>query len=66
VANIDPRLADPIVLAIAAKRAKERQQAEPPGRTVVCKVVYDDPLNEGPMEGPTYTYTLPPGPGDGP
>jgi hypothetical protein len=56
---LDPRLADVLLLAIAARRARQRQTQPPPGRRVVLKVVYEDPLGEGPMEGPTYTYFVP-------
>jgi hypothetical protein len=64
---LDPRLADPVILALAARRAKERQ-GDPPKRVVQVRVVYVDALGVEPDEiGPTYTYTLPaPTPGGRP
>jgi hypothetical protein len=54
--GLDARLANVELLAIAALRVRERQQAEP-RRTVSLKVVYYDALGIEPLlEGPTYTY----------
>jgi hypothetical protein len=54
--TLDPRLQDPSLLALAAFRLQQRQQAEP-RRTVSLKVVYYDALGIEPLlEGPTYTY----------
>ena len=55
---LDPRLADPLLLVLAARRAKERQVTVPRQR-VVLKVVYADEPGEPPMVGPEYVYYLP-------
>jgi hypothetical protein len=56
----DPRLADPVILALAARRAKERQQAQPPpGRKMVLRVVYDNPFGEPPLPDEEYVYDVP-------
>ena len=56
---LDARLADVLLLAIAAKRAQQRQQAEP-RRTVAMQVVYYDARGIEPDElGERYTYDLP-------
>ena len=63
----DPRLASPVILALAARRAKERQVTAPP-RTITMKVVYAaglDPEAEPEIMGETYTYELPPAPRGG-
>jgi hypothetical protein len=52
----DPRLADVLLLAIAARRAKQRQQTAPRQR-VALKIVYYDTLGLHPDEvydGPVY------------
>jgi hypothetical protein len=53
---LDARLADPVLLALAARRAKERQ-ATAPRQTVTLKIVYYDALGQEPDEcyqGPVY------------
>jgi hypothetical protein len=61
----DPRLAHPVILALAARRAKQRQQAEP-RQTVTMQVVYYDARGIEPDElGESYVYELP-APGDRP
>jgi hypothetical protein len=56
---LDPRLADVLLLAIAAKRAKQRQQGEP-RQTVTMQVVYYDARGiEADELGECYTYELP-------
>ena len=58
---LDARLASPLLLALAARRAKARQVTAPP-RTVELQVIYYDCLGLEPEElGERYTYTLPPG-----
>jgi hypothetical protein len=55
----DPRLANPVLLALAARRAKQRQQTET-GRRVVCRVVYYDASGQEPDElGESYIYDVP-------
>ena len=59
---LDPRLASPVLLALAARRAKERQTTAPP-RTITLRVIYAaglDPDAEPEYEGESYTYELPP------
>ena len=57
---LDPRLADPLILALAAKRAKERL-ATTPEQVVVLRVIYEGtPWGDPPEEGPSYTYYVPP------
>jgi hypothetical protein len=54
----DPRLADPVILALAALRAK-KNQGTAPRRTVTLKIVYAaglDPIAEPAYEGPSYVY----------
>jgi hypothetical protein len=56
--STDPRLADPVILALAALRAKKSQETEPK-RQVSLRVVYYDALGVEPLlEGPTYTYEV--------
>jgi hypothetical protein len=53
---LDARLADPLLLALAARRAKERQEAAP-RQTVTLQVVYSDAFGHAPAvlyTGPTY------------
>jgi hypothetical protein len=52
----DARLADPLLLILAARRAKERQVTAPRQR-VTLKIVYTDQSGQEPDEcytGPTY------------
>jgi hypothetical protein len=54
----DPRLADPVILALAALRAK-KNQVTAPRRTVTLQIVYAaglDPIAEPAYEGPTCAY----------
>ena len=62
---LDARLASPVLLALAARRARERQVTQP-RRHIVLQVVYVDALGLEPDElGECYTYELPaPRPGD--
>jgi hypothetical protein len=54
--GLDARLANVELLALAAMRAKQRQQAEP-SRKVTCRVVYYDARGIEPEEeGESYTY----------
>jgi hypothetical protein len=54
--SVDPRLANIELLALAALRLRERQQAEPT-RCVQLRVVYYDARGIEPLlEGPTYVY----------
>jgi hypothetical protein len=54
----DPRLADGVLLALAALRAKERQRTAPT-RTVTVQVVYYDALGVLPDElGEQYVYEM--------
>ena len=65
---LDPRLADGVILALAAMRAKQHQ-ASAPRQTVTLRVVYAaglDPTLEPEYEGECYVYELPPQPGDRP
>ena len=58
--STDPRLASPVILALAARRIHERQTTAPP-RTITMQIVYVDGLGIEPDEfGETYTYELPP------
>jgi hypothetical protein len=64
----DPRLADPVILALAALRAKKNHR-DAPRRTVTCQVIYAaglDPILEPEILGECYTYELPREPGDRP
>jgi hypothetical protein len=52
----DPRLADPVLLALAAMRARQHQ-ATAPRQRVTLRVVYSDALGQEPdvlYTGPTY------------
>ena len=61
--SVDPRLADGVILALAAMRVRQ-QQRDAPRKTVTLRVVYHDCLGIEPdEEGPSYTYELPPQPG---
>jgi hypothetical protein len=53
---LDPRLADPVILALAARRAKERQTTAPRQR-VTLQILYYDLSGYHPdalYDGPTY------------
>ena len=59
---LDPRLAEPLLLVLAARRAKERQVTAP-RRTVTLQVIYAaglDPIAEPEIWGESYTHELPP------
>ena len=61
---LDPRLAEPLLLVLAARRAKERQVTAP-RRTVTLQVIYAaglDPIAEPEIWGESYTYELQPRP----
>lgn len=65
---LDARLADTVLLAVAAMRIK-KNQVEAPKRYITLRTVYAaglDPTLEPEYEGPSYTYELPPQPGDRP
>jgi hypothetical protein len=55
---LDPRLSDPVLLALAAMRAKQHQ-TEAPRRQVVLQIVYEASGDEPPLLGESYTYVLP-------
>jgi hypothetical protein len=55
---LDPRLAEPLVLALAARRAKERKTADAM-RAVTLRVEYCDSLTGEIEPGPSYTYEVP-------
>jgi hypothetical protein len=56
---LDARLADVTLLALAALRAKQRQEGVP-RQTVTVRVIYVDALGIEPeLEGASYTYELP-------
>jgi hypothetical protein len=56
---LDPRLSDPVLLALAAMRAKQHQ-SDPPRRTVVLQVEYYDARGiDPPTLGERYAYVLP-------
>ena len=64
--TIDPRLASPLLLALAARRATERH-VRAPRQTVTLQVVYYDARGiEADELGERFTYELPPAPGDRP
>jgi hypothetical protein len=57
MAMLDPRLASLELLALAARRAQQRQT---PQRVERLRVVYEDGLGvEPPLDGPVYRYTEP-------
>ena len=55
---LDPRLAEPLLLVLAARRAKERQQAEPRRRVTLRVVYYDASGVEPLLVGPAYVYSV--------
>jgi hypothetical protein len=55
---LDPRLADPLLLALAARRAKARQ-ATAPNQAVVLQIEYDAYGDEPPLKGEQYVLYLP-------
>jgi hypothetical protein len=63
--GLDARLADGVILALAARRAKERQTTAPK-RTVKLRTIYYDMLTGEEEEGESFVYELPPQPGDRP
>ena len=53
---LDPRLADPVLLALAAMRARQHQ-ATAPRQTVTLRILYVDASGQEPdalYTGPTY------------
>ena len=54
---LDPRLADPLLLALAARRAKARQ-ATAPNQAVVLQIEYDAYGDEPPLKGEQYVLYL--------
>jgi hypothetical protein len=56
---LDARLACLEILVMAAKRAKERQAAPPPGQAVVLQIQYDAYEDEPPLLGERYVLYLP-------
>jgi hypothetical protein len=55
---LDPRLASPLILVMAAKRAKERQAAAST-QAVVLQIEYDAYGDEPPLKGEQYVLYLP-------
>jgi hypothetical protein len=55
---LDPRLASPLLLALAAKRAKQRQVAAST-QAVVLQIEYDAYGDEPPLKGEQYVLYLP-------
>jgi hypothetical protein len=58
---LDPRLADPLLLALAAQRVC-RRQAQPlpcPMRQVTLRVVYVNDLDGSVLPGEEYVYAVP-------
>jgi hypothetical protein len=55
---LDPRLASTLLLALAAKRAKERQATQP-GGGVVIRIAYDAYGDEPPPGGEQSVIYLP-------
>jgi hypothetical protein len=53
---LDPRLMNHQLLALAAMRAKQRQQAEPRRRVTLRVVYYDARGIEPLLVGPEYVY----------
>jgi len=58
MANLDPRLASPLLLVLAARRAKERQATQT-GQTVVLQIEYDAYGDEPPLLGERHVIYLP-------
>ena len=56
--TLDARLADSLLLVLAATRAKRRQQAEPRRRVTLQVVYYDARGIEPLLVGPEYVYEV--------
>jgi hypothetical protein len=55
---LDPRLASPQLLALAAMRLRQRQETEPRPRLVLQTVFYDARGIEPDTEGERYVYEM--------